>query len=422
MNDSMNDSSDSGAPKRGRPKRGQGPGVPWQEVDQLLVLGEDVLNEKTGRPEVRYPTYRDLSSRYGVSSSLIATYAAKHQCIKRREENIARTQAQFEQKLIEKRAEVRAMSAAEAIEIIDGYMQSFRQAMEEGRVRTDSATDFNTLARLKAFLEGKADSRQEVQGVITLEQMQERHRALRAQLESLTPEITGEVPPRDRDRARGLLAEGADADQADRPAAAAQHRNDGDVEPAPRRRVVAHQREDELVDDVPTADREESPRGDVRVLRRRADRDDDIERAPRRRVMAHERDDEPVDDVLAEEREESTRGDVGVRRRRKPEHEDFDEDTEREEARVPRRARAVKPADVRSLRRRTREELEDGRVPRRARSVEPERATARRPRRAGHEERERFPAVVDARRPGRGWEDEPEQIEPGLRRPGRGWR
>jgi hypothetical protein len=54
-----------------------------------------------------------------------------------------------------------------------GYMHSFRQAMEEGRVRTDSAADFNTLARLKAFLEGKADSRQEVQGVITLEQMQD---------------------------------------------------------------------------------------------------------------------------------------------------------------------------------------------------------------------------------------------------------
>jgi len=414
MSYSMNDSKDSGAPKRGRPKRGQGPGVPWQEVDQLLVLGEDVLNEKTGRPEVHYPTYRELSSRYSVSASLIATYAAKHQCMKRREENIARTQAQFEQKLIEKRAEVRAMSAAEAIEIIDGYMQSFRQAMEEGRVRTDSAADFNTLARLKAFLEGKADSRQEVQGVITLEQMQERHRALRAQLESLDPAVTGELPPRHRDRARGLLAESADRSKPDSTAPLSRQRADGGVE--------AHERDDELVDDVPTEDREEAPRGNVRVLRQRADRDDDVERAPRRRVVAHEREDEPVDDVLAEEREESPRGDVGVRRRRKPEHEDFDDDAELEEARVPRRARAVKPADVRALRRRTREEIEDGRVPRRARAVEPERATARRPRRPGREERERFPAVVDARRPGRGWEDEPEQIEPGLRRPGRGWR
>jgi hypothetical protein len=251
--------------------------------------------------------------------------------------------------------------------------------------------------------------------------LQERHRALRAQLAALDPAVTGEVPPRDRDRARGLLAESADGDQADHPAAAPRRRNNDGIERAPRRRVVAHERDDELVDDVPLADREESPRGSERVLRR-ADRGDDIERAPRRRVVAYEREDELDDEVLAEEREESRRGDVGARRRRTHEYEDFDEDGEFEEARGPRRARALKPADVRALRRRTREEIEDGRVPRRARAVEPERATARRPRRPGREERERFPAVVDARRPGRGWEDEPEQIEPGLRRSGRGWR
>jgi hypothetical protein len=155
---------------------------------------------------------------------------------------------------------------------------------------------------------------------------------------------------------------------------------------------------------------------------RRADRDENIERAPRRRVVAYEREDELDDEVLAEEREESPRGAVGERRRRTHEYEDFDEDGAFEEARVPRRARSVTPADVRALRRRTREELEDGRVPRRVRSVEPERAITRRPRRPGREERARLPAAVDARRPGRGWEDEPEQTEPGLRRPGRGWR
>jgi len=41
-------------------------------------------------------------------------------------------------------------------------------------VRADGASDFNTMMRLKAFLEGKADSRQEVHGMITLEDMQAR--------------------------------------------------------------------------------------------------------------------------------------------------------------------------------------------------------------------------------------------------------
>jgi hypothetical protein len=74
--------------------------------------------------------------------------------------------------------------------------------------------------------------------------------------------------------------------------------------------VVAYEREDELVDDLPTADCEESPRGNMRLLRRGADRDDDIERAPRQRVVAYERKDELDNQVLAAEREESRHGDV----------------------------------------------------------------------------------------------------------------
>jgi hypothetical protein len=295
--------------------------------------------------------------------------------------------------------------------------------MEEGRVRTDSATDFNTLARLKAFLEGKADSRQEVQGVITLEDMQARHRALRAQLEALDPAVTGEVPPRERDRARGLLEDGSSDDDAAMapkrapeksrvrrlPAeplergnaagipVASRRRADDGVEPAPRRRVAPHDRENDFPDDELAEEREDARRDDVRVLTRRTREDD------------HDDD----------EREDARRDDLRALRRRT--REDDHGDDEFEDARVPRRARAVKPADVRALRRRTREELEDGRVPQRSRAIEPERATARRLR-PGREERARFPGVVYSGRPGRGWEDEPEQTEPGLRRPGRGWR
>jgi hypothetical protein len=287
--------------------------------------------------------------------------------MKRREENIARTQAQFEQKLIEKRAEVRAMSAAEAIEIIDGYMQSFRQAMEDGRVRTDSAADFNTLARLKAFLEGKADSRQEVQGVITLEQMQARHRALRAQLESLDPAVTGELPPRERDRARGQLAE--PADRGDSPNAAVM---------APRR-ASEKTRVRRLPIEQP--DRDNGP-GIPEASRRRAD--DSVEPAPRRRVVAHEREDALLDDDLVEEREDVRRGDVRALRRRTRE-DGYDE-----------------------------EELEDAR-PRRAPS-------AQRPRRPDREPRTGFPDKVYPRQPGRGWEDEPEQPARGQRMPRRDWR
>jgi hypothetical protein len=149
------------------------------------------------------------------------------------------------------------------------------------------------MMRLKAFLEGKADSRQEVHGMITLEDMQARHRALRAQLESLDPAVTGEVPPRERDRARGLLEDGSSDDAAMAPKRApeksrvrrlpaeplergntagipvtSRRRTDEGAEPAPRRRVVAHEREDALLDDELAEEREDARRGDVATCAR----------------------------------------------------------------------------------------------------------------------------------------------------------
>jgi hypothetical protein len=108
-----------------------------------------------------------------------------------------------------------------------------------------------------------------VKGVITLEQMQARHRALRAQLESLTPEITGEVPARDRNRVRGLPAEWSDGERLPIRAAAPKRRAD-DIEPAPRRRVMAHEREDAFMDDVLAEEGEDAPPEAKRTLGRRA--------------------------------------------------------------------------------------------------------------------------------------------------------
>lgn len=210
--------------RKGRPRRGEGPLVPWQEIDRLLVFGEVMRDEKTGHEDLRYPSLRELARRYGVSAGLIGRYSVQHQCIQRREENRAREQLRFEQKVIEKRAEARALSRVEEIGIIDDYLRRFKEALAEGRVRFDSPADFNTMARLKEFLEGNVDSRQEVQGQVSLDQVQMRHRALRDQLEGLDPALTGAVIPMDNgEAAKGGVSTwerpgGADAgEQAEEP-------------------------------------------------------------------------------------------------------------------------------------------------------------------------------------------------------------
>jgi len=176
---------------RGRPRRADAPIVPWDEVDRLLVFGEKVKDETTGREAVSFPSYTELAARYGVSKSRIWQYAKRAKCLRRREESREREQARYEQKVVERRAEARALGTEDVVRIIDGYIEGFRKAIDEGKVRFDSPADLDRLVRLKELMLGNADSRQEIQGGLTLDAIQERHRKLRAQVDGLTPELAG---------------------------------------------------------------------------------------------------------------------------------------------------------------------------------------------------------------------------------------
>ena len=52
-----------------------------------------------------------------------------------------------------------AITVAEMLALIDDFLIKFREALKEGRVRTDSPADVNTLIRLKSFLEGEGPAR-----------------------------------------------------------------------------------------------------------------------------------------------------------------------------------------------------------------------------------------------------------------------
>jgi hypothetical protein len=184
---------------RGRPRRADAPIVPWDEVDRLLVFGERVKDDATGREAVSFPSYMELAARYGVSKSRIGQYATRAKCLKRREEAHLRERARYDQKVSERRAEARALGTEDVVRIIDGYIEGFRRAIDEGKVRFDSPADLDRLVRLKELMLGNADSRQEIQGGLTLDAIQERHRRLRGQLDALTPELAGVAAEREGD-------------------------------------------------------------------------------------------------------------------------------------------------------------------------------------------------------------------------------
>jgi len=111
--------------------------------------------------------------------------------------------ARSDEKLIEHRASALAFGRAEVLAIIDGFVAGFEKALADGRVRCDNPTDFNTMLRLKEYLEGGPDSRQEVHAALSLDELQERHRQMLRALEASPAECGdfGSVPRvRDADR------------------------------------------------------------------------------------------------------------------------------------------------------------------------------------------------------------------------------
>lgn len=181
--------------KRGRPKRGEGPAVPWPEVDRLIVHGEQVIDPKTGEERLTYPSLATLAERYGVSRTLLWKYTDRHQCYQRRKDAQARTQALSDDKVIEKLSSARATHTVDVLGVVDQFLLGFEKDLRAGKVRTDSAADFDRLTRLREFIGGGADSRQEVTGSVSLVAIQERHQRLRAQVARAAAELTGVVEP-----------------------------------------------------------------------------------------------------------------------------------------------------------------------------------------------------------------------------------
>ena len=191
---------------RGRPRKGEAPVIDYEQLDKLLVYGELTPAKDGGGVTSAYPTYAQLSERFGVSTSVIRDYAKQHNTMARRERARLRTQLRVEDKMVEARAEAIVVTKERELQIIDAYLAGFEKAITEGRVRFDNPTDYNTMARLKEFLLGGADSRPEVNATLSLDVLQARHRDTRRALVETTPADRGEIavpPPAPEEESEG---------------------------------------------------------------------------------------------------------------------------------------------------------------------------------------------------------------------------
>ncbi len=183
----------------GRPRNSDPPRFPADEVERILVFGETV-----GVSTIQYPSFRELAERYDVTHNAISQFADRKNCLQRREQFQNQVRKAVEEKLVEQRIGKCVVTAEQAVELIDEYVLEFWKALKENRVRCDNPSDLNALLRLKQFMLGGADSRQEVNSALLLESLQARHREIleaRAE-ESLAQR--GEVELPDNPRARPI--------------------------------------------------------------------------------------------------------------------------------------------------------------------------------------------------------------------------
>ena len=186
--------------EKGRPIKGEAPRVPYDELDRILVYGEVVPCKDGKSTTVRYPTYRELGQRYGVCNSLIARYARIHNCMRRRKQAKARIAIESDKKLVELRSTAIALSRDDELRIIDSYLVGFEKALAEERVRFDNPSDFNTMVRLKQFIQGGADSRQEIHAELSLADLQARHRRMLETVKTTSNSEQGQLEVRVLDK------------------------------------------------------------------------------------------------------------------------------------------------------------------------------------------------------------------------------
>jgi len=166
----------------GHPRPGDHP-IPWEQVEHLLVFGEDYSGDD-GKTYVRYPTPGELAKRFNCDPKTIRDFAKKRDTAARRTRIECKTQAYVEEAVATTHAVAIASAREQVVSICDGFIQRFAEALAAKKIRTDSIADLNTIVRLREFVVGGPDQRTETSHVLSLEVLQRKHAEYRQEVDS----------------------------------------------------------------------------------------------------------------------------------------------------------------------------------------------------------------------------------------------
>lgn len=163
------------------------------EMERLLVEGE-LITGSDGKQTRVFPHGCEIAERLGVSNAWVSKFANKHRCFQRRAEYQAKVQAKVQQKLVRQEAKRIAFDTERSVSLCDKVLARYEDMLDERGVGNFTVADMNTVIRLRRYLQGDADSRQEVTNAITLSSLQTAHREMLRQVHDVSPEECGIEP------------------------------------------------------------------------------------------------------------------------------------------------------------------------------------------------------------------------------------
>lgn len=161
--------------------------VPVAEIDRVLVHGLPTVDPDTGSLTVRFPQQPEIADMFNTTPAVVGKIWRDGDCKRRRENALDSYRAQIDRIMVDYRIECAQEARDQVIGIIDEFVQRFGEAVRMRRVRFDGPADFDRLVRLRELLVGAPDTRAEIQGHVTLEALQDRHKRYQAAIRGESP-------------------------------------------------------------------------------------------------------------------------------------------------------------------------------------------------------------------------------------------
>lgn len=176
----------------GRPRLGEAPVFDENDLERLLVHGEFETPTDDSPATHRYPSFRELAARFGISKTAVERFASRHNCLERRAHPGSPVATPRMSVGEQATAERKAKSTPQLVREI------FRKWVEDvhaGEIRIATTGEIERMFRLSADYEAEAQLRAMLPaGVLSLEEMQDLYERRTREYEQALPGERGLVP------------------------------------------------------------------------------------------------------------------------------------------------------------------------------------------------------------------------------------